>query len=157
MIGALAQAATLIQANADERDPEARKNAVIGLVGVIQTAGVSACFGQDKEPEGAEEGGGDVTGLNREQVGVVFDALIKCCDDYATDSRGDVGSWVREAAMKGLAAVRLKTYTLEGKKKDKSRLKPTLSILLNTRYAIRSKRHQMHTTGCPEQTIHCTL
>jgi hypothetical protein len=111
IIGALAKAATVIQASADERDPEARKNAVIGLVGAVQTAGVAGCFGEEKKSGGGGEGEEEekeVMGLNREQFGVVFDALVKCCDDYATDSRGDVGSWVREAAMKGLAAVKPK-------------------------------------------------
>jgi len=30
--------------------------------------------------------------------------LEKCCavDDYSIDNRGDVGSWVRDAAMDGL-------------------------------------------------------
>ena len=105
----------MIQANADERDPEARKNAVIGLVGVVRTAGVAGCYGEEKKSGGGGEGEEEVVvvGLNREQFGVVFDALVKCCDDYATDSRGDVGSWVREAAMKGLAAVKPKAPGLQ--------------------------------------------
>lgn len=32
----------------------------------------------------------------------VFDVLLRCTDDYATDKRGDVGSWVRQAALRGL-------------------------------------------------------
>lgn len=30
----------------------------------------------------------------------VFDALLAALDDYSVDNRGDVGSWVREAALK---------------------------------------------------------
>jgi hypothetical protein len=29
----------------------------------------------------------------------VFDALLAALDDYSVDNRGDVGSWVREAAL----------------------------------------------------------
>lgn len=32
----------------------------------------------------------------------VFDVLLRCTEDYATDKRGDVGSWVRQAALRGL-------------------------------------------------------
>lgn len=36
------------------------------------------------------------------QVRRVFDVLLRCTEDYATDKRGDVGSWVRQAALRGL-------------------------------------------------------
>lgn len=32
----------------------------------------------------------------------VMDTLLKALDDYSVDNRGDVGSWVREAAVHGL-------------------------------------------------------
>lgn len=32
----------------------------------------------------------------------VVQALFRALDDYAVDNRGDVGSWVREAAMDAL-------------------------------------------------------
>jgi hypothetical protein len=32
----------------------------------------------------------------------VVDALTAALGDYATDDRGDVGSWVREGAMRAL-------------------------------------------------------
>lgn len=35
-------------------------------------------------------------------AGEVIDALLGCMEDYCTDNRGDVGSWVREAAMEAL-------------------------------------------------------
>uniref|UniRef100_A0A8C9TIV3 Tubulin-specific chaperone D n=1 Tax=Scleropages formosus TaxID=113540 RepID=A0A8C9TIV3_SCLFO len=35
----------------------------------------------------------------------VYGALLDCMNDYTTDSRGDVGSWVREAAMTSLMDV----------------------------------------------------
>lgn len=35
----------------------------------------------------------------------VLGVLLSCTDDYATDKRGDVGSWVRMAALRGLRDV----------------------------------------------------
>lgn len=32
----------------------------------------------------------------------IFDALVAALDDESVDNRGDVGSWVREAALKAL-------------------------------------------------------
>ena len=32
----------------------------------------------------------------------VYDILLKCLEDYSTDSRGDIGSYVREAALLAL-------------------------------------------------------
>ena len=37
----------------------------------------------------------------------VFDTLFKCMEDYSMDKRGDVGSWVRCAALVGLEATAL--------------------------------------------------
>ncbi|PNY04717.1 tubulin-specific chaperone D-like protein, partial [Trifolium pratense] len=56
-----------IEENPDERDAEARVNAVKGLVS-----------------------------------NEVMTSLFKALDDYSVDNRGDVGSWVREAALDGL-------------------------------------------------------
>jgi hypothetical protein len=41
--------------------------------------------------------------------GQVMEHLLAALDDYATDNRGDVGSWVREAAMESIEKV---TYLL---------------------------------------------
>lgn len=32
----------------------------------------------------------------------MLNVFIKCLDDYSIDSRGDVGSWIRESAIKGI-------------------------------------------------------
>ena len=32
----------------------------------------------------------------------MYDILLKCLEDYSTDSRGDIGSYVREAALLAL-------------------------------------------------------
>ena len=36
---------------------------------------------------------------------IVLSACLVGCSDYATDNRGDVGSWVREAAMRTMGGV----------------------------------------------------
>ncbi|OBS57196.1 hypothetical protein A6R68_11679 [Neotoma lepida] len=38
----------------------------------------------------------------KENISEVYTALLDCMNDYTTDSRGDVGAWVREAAMTSL-------------------------------------------------------
>jgi hypothetical protein len=40
--------------------------------------------------------------LNKTLCHEIFAAFLKALDDYSTDNRGDVGSWVREAAIMGL-------------------------------------------------------
>ena len=59
-------------------------------------------------------------GLNRHQVRELFGCFVACLDDYAIDNRGDVGSWVRQAAIIALERItyfilnhRLDFYTLE--------------------------------------------
>ena len=44
----------------------------------------------------------DVVALTKEQVHSVFNTLVKSMEDYSTDDRGDVGSWVRRAAVSTL-------------------------------------------------------
>lgn len=83
-------AATKPEAQAWKRDAEARRNAVEGLAGVVASAGMCV------------HGAG---GLSQSDVTAVFDALMKATEDYATDNRGDVGSWVRRAAVDALLSV----------------------------------------------------
>jgi hypothetical protein len=45
----------------------------------------------------------------------VASTLLLCLDDYATDNRGDVGSWVREAAMQGLEKLAIKLANMHAK------------------------------------------
>ena len=42
----------------------------------------------------------------------MYDALISGLEDYTTDERGDVGSWVRIASIQGLTSVSLTLLTL---------------------------------------------
>lgn len=68
---------------------EARRDALKAIASICQTVGVRA--------EGAAD---DV--LCKGTVSQVYRVLQGCLSDYTTDSRGDVGAWVREAAMTSL-------------------------------------------------------
>ncbi|XP_023000016.1 tubulin-folding cofactor D isoform X1 [Cucurbita maxima] len=80
-----------IEDNPDDRDAEARVNAVRGLVSVCETL-----------VQGREFSNVDELPLLYLIKDEVMASLFKALDDYSVDNRGDVGSWVREAAMIGL-------------------------------------------------------
>lgn len=84
-----------MQDNPDDRDAEARVNAVKGLVSVCEA------LTQEKEHSGVQSMEDDMSLflLIKDRI---MTALLKALDDYSVDNRGDVGSWVREAAMDGL-------------------------------------------------------
>ncbi|XP_012511897.1 PREDICTED: tubulin-specific chaperone D [Propithecus coquereli] len=67
---------------------ESRRDALKAIARICQTVGVKA--------------GAPDEAVCRENVSQVYGALLGCMGDYTTDSRGDVGAWVREAAMTGL-------------------------------------------------------
>lgn len=66
------------------------------------------------------------TNANR-VVDRVATTLLVCLDDYATDNRGDVGSWVREAAMVGLEAMLHKLARMQQASPDAVVFLPLLS------------------------------
>eukprot|EP00884_Botryococcus_braunii_P022550 jgi/Botrbrau1/897/Bobra.0167s0018.1 len=83
-------AATQVQADPEERDAEGRAEAVKSIAAVVKTIFAPA----------------DVP--HHVAIAVfkdAFAALLSALDDYSTDNRGDVGSWVREAAMAALLDV----------------------------------------------------
>lgn len=87
--------ACMIENKPEDRDAEARVNAVKGLILVLKTLTQerdcsSICCGED---------GMSLYHLIKNEVML---SLFKALDDYSVDNRGDVGSWVREAAMEGL-------------------------------------------------------
>ncbi|XP_043695428.1 tubulin-folding cofactor D [Telopea speciosissima] len=84
-----------IEDNPDDRDAEARVNAVRGLVSVCETLSKTMKPSVSLSPE-------DYRALYLLIKNEVMCALFKALDDYCVDNRGDVGSWVREAAMDGL-------------------------------------------------------
>ncbi|KAH7659511.1 Tubulin-specific chaperone D C-terminal protein [Dioscorea alata] len=82
----------LIQDKPEDPDVETRVNAIQGLVSVCETLTIGSpgpCF---------EEETSLYSLIRCDVMGTLFKAL----DDYSVDNRGDVGSWVREAAMNGL-------------------------------------------------------
>ncbi|KAL0725356.1 hypothetical protein Bca4012_039955 [Brassica carinata] len=81
-----------IEANPEDRDAEARMNAVKGLTSVCET--LTQRRASDRE--------NDDLSLFILIKTEVMDTLLKALDDYSVDNRGDVGSWVREAAIHGL-------------------------------------------------------
>lgn len=84
-----------MQDNPEDRDAEARVNAVKGLVSVCETLSEA---GESSDFFSGEDGLALFPFIRNE----VMCCLFKALDDYSTDNRGDVGSWVREAAMYGL-------------------------------------------------------
>ncbi|XP_020584002.1 tubulin-folding cofactor D-like [Phalaenopsis equestris] len=81
----------LLRDQPDDADAEARVNAVKGLVTVCET------LTRASSDQSTEESSIYIF-IRNDVMRTLFDAL----DDYAVDNRGDVGSWVREAAMDAL-------------------------------------------------------
>ncbi|NXX93130.1 TBCD protein, partial [Centropus bengalensis] len=79
---------------ADMSFAEARRDALIAIAKVCQTMGVKG--------EGSQE-----DYVCRDNVTQIYATLLGGVSDYTTDSRGDVGGWVREAAMTSLMEVTL--------------------------------------------------
>lgn len=75
------------------KDAETRQQAVIALSNISETIGQS--FPLDKVCDGISE----FCKFTASQVSAVLQVLCKSTEDYTTDHRGDVGSWVRLAAM----------------------------------------------------------
>ncbi|NXB05915.1 TBCD protein, partial [Cnemophilus loriae] len=73
---------------------ESRRDALIAIAKVCQTAGVKGDGSQQEY-------------VCRDNVDQIYATLLTGVTDYTTDSRGDVGGWVREAAMTSLMEVTL--------------------------------------------------
>jgi hypothetical protein len=82
--------------NTDAESRQARRNAVLALVELVEAVGIGG-------PTPAGGGGGHALGggrrLEQAHMQAVLEACCTCLKDYSMDNRGDVGSWVREAAM----------------------------------------------------------
>ncbi|KAK4803453.1 hypothetical protein SAY86_003270 [Trapa natans] len=87
--------ASAIEDNPEDRDAEARVNAVKGLVSVCETLTQA----RESSHTICE---GDYASLYLFIKNEVMVSLFRALGDYSIDNRGDVGSWVREAAMEGL-------------------------------------------------------
>ncbi|KAK7343369.1 hypothetical protein VNO77_12045 [Canavalia gladiata] len=84
-----------IEENPEDRDAEARVNAVKGLTLVCETL----INGREDTATPFTENDFSLFMLIKNEVMM---SLFKALDDYSVDNRGDVGSWVREAALDGL-------------------------------------------------------
>uniref|UniRef100_A0A8D2ZHR4 Tubulin-specific chaperone D n=1 Tax=Scophthalmus maximus TaxID=52904 RepID=A0A8D2ZHR4_SCOMX len=71
---------------------EARRDAIRAIAQLCLTVGVY--------PHGSPD-----SALCSENVSQVYCTLLESMNDYTTDSRGDIGAWVREAAMTSLMGV----------------------------------------------------
>jgi hypothetical protein len=105
--------ATLPEEDPEQRDVESRANAVValgrvcqevwgaGLPGAAQAGGSSGgCGSSGSDGGGAAAGAGGAAAPVALVLQRVVPALMAALQDYSTDNRGDVGSWVREAALK---------------------------------------------------------
>ncbi|XP_022110714.1 tubulin-specific chaperone D-like isoform X2 [Acanthaster planci] len=72
-----------------EKFAESRRDVIKAIARICKTVGIKA----DGDPTCL------VCGDN---IGMVYSALLGAMKDYTTDSRGDVGAWVREASMTSL-------------------------------------------------------
>nr|XP_033817099.1 tubulin-specific chaperone D isoform X1 [Geotrypetes seraphini] len=73
---------------------EARRDALKAIAKVCQTVGV-------------DTKGSQADGICEEDVSLIYKTFLDCMNDYTTDSRGDVGAWVRESAMTRLVEITL--------------------------------------------------
>ena len=94
-----------------EPDPDVRRCAVRSMQRASQTVGDAIL-----EP---------ISSFNRKKLlsRVVVDALLYCLADYSRDRRGDVGSWVREEAIRALERVsyQLVALTAEAQASDEAK------------------------------------
>lgn len=84
--------ATQQESRASRRDAETRRNACTSLAALAEGIGLS----QEAEGQGC---------LSQAQLTEIVRALVAASADYAMDTRGDVGSWVRIAAARALERV----------------------------------------------------
>jgi len=90
----------------DETDAETRRNCVNALTEIVETVGVHNIKVQTISP--TTDGKSLTTvGMNKDLATLVYSTLFNCLDDYSTDKRGDVGSWVRYASLKCLESLTL--------------------------------------------------
>lgn len=81
-----------------EGDAETRRNAIVSLINVCQTVGIQNADDNEKKSIKSSP----ITPLSKQQTLRVFSTLLDATEDYNMDRRGDVGSWSRIVAMKGL-------------------------------------------------------
>ena len=98
-------AETSFQVGDLEPDAETRRNCVVALAEVVDTVGVGTFKAERVDTTDGK--GLTPVGLDRELCELVFATLFASLEDYSMDKRGDVGSWVRCAALTGLRTLTL--------------------------------------------------
>ena len=84
----------------NEKDAETRRNALVALRRVSQTVGIASTLGGKTEANSTHHR------LDAKSVSVIFTTFFAGVEDYNVDRRrGDVGSWCRIEAMKGLETI----------------------------------------------------
>ncbi len=101
VISCLCQAANHKSTVGQQGDAETRRNAIQSIVRICETVGIGENHAQHLSDESP------VVGIGINQTKQIFNCLLECTQDYNTDRRGDVGSWSRIAAMKGLVTLTL--------------------------------------------------
>uniref|UniRef100_A0A0B6ZXV7 Tubulin-specific chaperone D n=2 Tax=Arion vulgaris TaxID=1028688 RepID=A0A0B6ZXV7_9EUPU len=92
----------------DEKMAEARRDAVKALSCICTTVNVQT----DGDPDSI---------VCKDNVNIIYGALLQAMEDYTLDSRGDIGAWVREAAMQALHDISILVV-----KADSSLLSPSI-------------------------------
>jgi hypothetical protein len=82
------KAASIPEEDVEARDADARVCATKGMAGVLSQMATNLIE--------------DDYAATSQAASEVISSLLTCMEDYCTDNRGDVGSWVREAAMEAL-------------------------------------------------------
>ena len=77
-----------------ERWAEGRRDVVRAISRIVKTVGVC-------------EGSNVTDSICEANIVQLYECYLRCMDDYTVDRRGDVGAWVREAAMTGLEELTL--------------------------------------------------
>ncbi|KAK9767248.1 hypothetical protein K7432_003080 [Basidiobolus ranarum] len=85
-----------IQENSALNDTEARRNAILALTNIVSELGPNL-----KQV------------ITQQWFSNIVCAFLNGLEDYSVDSRGDIGSWVREASMTGLRALASLTSLLD--------------------------------------------
>ena len=106
-VAAAAAAAAAPERDPAQRDAETRVNAVRAMGALVRACGVAQHSTADEpdavislSPSPNLDDDALLHGIPATAVEChILPALLAAMDDYCTDNRGDVGSWVREAAM----------------------------------------------------------
>jgi tubulin-specific chaperone D len=93
ILACLIQTARLDSKVAQQGDAETRQNAIQALVSITQEVRFK---GSENPP---------TVGITTQQLSMVLNCFLLGLQDYNTDRRGDVGSWIRIASMYGLVDV----------------------------------------------------